>query len=331
MWLLLACTASGPPTGPDAPRDTGDTAGVPHTGDTSDDTESADTTESTDSADDSAPDTSDTSDTGGAPAAGPCATYAPAVAVGEVADPALNELSGLAVSQLNPGILWTHEDSGGAPELYALDTTGATVATLQLEGVENEDWEDLAIGPCGDAWCLVVGDIGTLGTSRSEFALLVVEEPLLDGTATLSATPEVRPFTYPGDPEDAEALVLEADGTAVIVTKRENATAGVYRLPAGATVLEWVSEIATGAYGEDLAARVTAADLWHDPARLLVRTYFHLYEFDVADLAAPIGPTTLDYAFELQGEAVAYDPLQGGFWQVSEGVGPALNYTGCAP
>jgi hypothetical protein len=48
---------------------------------------------------------------------------------------------------------------------------------------------------------------------------------------------------------------------------------------------------------------------------------------DIADLTVP--PTSLAFALELQGEAVAWDPIQGGFWQVAEGSGARLFYTGC--
>lgn len=264
------------------------------------------------------------------PVTGPCDTYADPVTTGMVADPALDELSGLAVSRLNPGILWTHEDSGGAADLYALDHSGATVATLHLLGVANEDWEDLAIGPCDAGWCITVGDIGTLGTDRADFSVLVVPEPTLDGTPDWSETPTVRPFTWPDGPEDAESLALFPDGTPLIVSKRMDATAGLFSLPSGATVLTPLGEVATGTADEGLAASATAADLSTDGTVLLLRTYFHLYTVDVSDPEAPGEPAPLEFALELQGEAVAWDPVDGGFWQVAEGDTPLLYHTGCA-
>ncbi len=263
-------------------------------------------------------------------ATGPCAAYAEAVAVAQVQDPALDELSGLAVSRLNPGIVWTHEDSGGAAELYALDATGATVATVHVTGVANEDWEDLAIAPCAAGWCLVVGDIGDRGTDRAAFAVLRVVEPLLDGTREYSVLPDVLPYTWPGTVEDAESLALFPDGTPLILSKRTDATAGLYRLPAGARVLEPLASVGTGPPDEDLAARATAADLSTDGATLLLRTYFHLYELDLREPTAPGPAVEIPFALEPQGEAVAYDPVRGGFWQVSEGAGATLWYTGCA-
>jgi hypothetical protein len=250
--------------------------------------------------------------------------------MGEVQDADLDELSGLAVSRLNPGVIWTHEDSAGAPELYALDAAGATVATLTLEGETNVDWEDIALGECGGTWCIYVGETGDLGTDRSEFAVLAVEEPLLVGEPALAATPERRPFTYSGDAEDAEGLAVDASGVPLVITKRADATAGIYRLPPGATVVELVAELQTGAEGEDLTARATAADLWLAPPRLLVRTYLHLWEFGFEDPTAPTGPTAREFSLELQGESVAWDPIQGGYWTVSEGRNPTLHYVGCA-
>jgi hypothetical protein len=328
VLLLLAC--AGSPVDSSLDSD-------PTRDSSSDSTSDSSADSAADSARDSAaPDTApDSADSGRdtatppVPQGGPCAAYAAPVAMGEVQDPALDELSGLAGSRLNPGILWTHEDSAGAAELYALDAEGNTVATLTLEGAENVDWEDLALGTCGETWCIYLGDIGDLGTDRAEFAVLVVEEPLLGGETALTATPERRPFVYPGDPEDAEALVVDASGTPLVITKRPDATAGIYRLPRGETTLELVSEIATGAAGEDLTARATAADLWLDPPRLLVRTYLHLWEYGFDDPTAPTGPDARDFTLEIQGESVAWDPIQGGYWTVSEGSGPTLHYVGC--
>ena len=51
--------------------------------------------------------------------AGPCV-----VANGPAMVPEIPETSGLAVSRRNPGLLWSHNDSGSAAVLFALDTAG---------------------------------------------------------------------------------------------------------------------------------------------------------------------------------------------------------------
>ena len=63
-----------------------------------------------------------------------------------MAEPANGEASGLAASRRTDGLIWTHNDSGGEPVLFALGTDGALRGKVRLEGVTNEDWEDLASG-----------------------------------------------------------------------------------------------------------------------------------------------------------------------------------------
>jgi len=74
--------------------------------------------------------------------------------------PLIDEASGLAVSRETPGVLWTHNDSGDGPVLYAFDKTGAHRGAVMLDGVWAIDWEDLAGAVLDDQPTLVVGDIG---------------------------------------------------------------------------------------------------------------------------------------------------------------------------
>jgi hypothetical protein len=50
---------------------------------------------------------------------GPCV-----VVHGPAMLPEIPEASGLAVSRRDPGLLWSHNDSGNAAVLFALDTAG---------------------------------------------------------------------------------------------------------------------------------------------------------------------------------------------------------------
>ena len=43
----------------------------------------------------------------------------------------LRESSGLAVSRTQPGVLWSHNDSGDGPNLYAIDMSGRLLARIQ--------------------------------------------------------------------------------------------------------------------------------------------------------------------------------------------------------
>src|SRR5881409_2635287 len=76
--------------------------------------------------------------------------------------PRLIESSGVAVSHAHPGVLWSHNDSGDGPYLYATDTTGADRGRVLVSGAENEDWEAMALGPCPmrPGTCVYLADTG---------------------------------------------------------------------------------------------------------------------------------------------------------------------------
>ena len=342
LLAWIACSARHPadtaPVRPDTgnpdsgARDTGTDTATPDT--VTPDTATPDTATPDTGANDTGPDTAD-------PGWTPCADYGEPESTGRVVDTDLDELSGLAASRAQPGVLWVHEDSGNPAQLVALDTGGATLARFDVDA-PNVDWEDLAIARCDpsapdtgspDEWCLWIGDIGSNG-ARSDLALLRVREPDLAVATTGTLHADRFPVRYPDTPQDAEGLAVLPDGTPLVVTKRADATAGLYTLPmvAGTPVtdlLEHMADVATGAAGEDLSARATAADLSPDGSRLLVRAYLHLREYDLTDPRAPVLLGERPFGLEIQGEAVAWDPLAGGYRQVAEGRRPTLFHVRC--
>jgi hypothetical protein len=59
----------------------------------------------------------------------------------------LDETSGLVASQMNSGVLWTHNDSGDGPFIYALSAQAEVLCTVRVQNATNRDWEDIAHGP----------------------------------------------------------------------------------------------------------------------------------------------------------------------------------------
>src|SRR5882724_8681160 len=98
--------------------------------------------------------------------------------------PRLVESSGVAVSRAYPGVLWTHNDSGDRPYLYATDLRGSDRGALLVPGAENVDWEDIALGPCPtvtptippapNSACLYIADTGDNLQSRSGATIYAV-------------------------------------------------------------------------------------------------------------------------------------------------------------
>ncbi len=139
-------------------------------------------------------------------------------------DPRITESSGLARSTVHPGVLYTHNDRGGAPSVFAVDGSG-TRAVLRLD-VAATDWEDIATTSDGMIW---VADTGDNDGVRESVQLHVAEEPDTLVSSTLSAT--TYDLRYPDGPHDAEALLVDpADDRVYLVTKDEE-EGRVYQAP----------------------------------------------------------------------------------------------------
>ena len=234
---------------------------------------------------------------------------APCRASGTVVEvPGLREASGLAVSRRVPGRLWTHNDSG-QPVLFALDTRGSVTGQVRLTGADVVDWEAVAVGPCGTASCVYIGDIGDNIAGRSHVTVYRLPEPeAASGTAAAS---DVFHATYPDGPQDAEALLVAGDGRPYIVTKGETGPIGVYRFPSelksGATTrLERVGEALAK---PDAASRITDAAVSPDGRWAALRTKSSLTFYLASDLLAGQwrAATRIDLTplKEPQGEGVA--------------------------
>lgn len=141
----------------------------------------------------------------------------------------LAEISGLASSALHAGIVWAHNDSGGSPNLYAIDTQTCEIrATLRVRGARATDPEAIAVGTGSTgAPAIWWGDIGDNRAQRSYLEIHEITEPteLVDASVT--------PLTYRvrlGRPEDAEALL--ADGDRLWMIGKGLAAGTIWKLPA---------------------------------------------------------------------------------------------------
>jgi hypothetical protein len=164
-------------------------------------------------------------------------TYVGPIAAGTLEAPPRQEASGLAASRRSPDILWTHDDSGGAPVLYAVDTTGKKRGALRVTGTKNEDWEDVAAFERGGKAWLLIADTGDNDAKRDTVRIHVVEEPLpkqLNPTSEIQAAPAYSlRIRYEDGPRDCEAVAVDAiEGAIYLLTKRD-APPRLYRIPLG--------------------------------------------------------------------------------------------------
>jgi hypothetical protein len=213
--------------------------------------------------------------------------------IAELEDGAVDESSGVVASRRNPGLFWTHNDSGDGPFLYAFDLNGTKRGTWRVTGARALDWEDIAASPGAggvETSYLYVGDIGDNSKKREEIVVYRVAEPVV--TATDADTDRNEPqqtepaeaihLRYPDGAHDAEALAVHpATGDLYIITKTRGSTpSGVYKLAApfstsNINTLQRVSSLSTpGLY----PGMITGADISPDGRKIILCDYFNAYE-----------------------------------------------------
>jgi hypothetical protein len=156
------------------------------------------------------------------------------ITAGELEAPPKHETSGIAASRRQADILWVHDDSGGAPVLYAVNTTGKKLGAVRVTGVKNDDWEDVAsYEQGGEAW-LLIADTGDNDAKRGTVWLHVIKEPKpeqLSPHGELSAAPvfSIR-LRYEDGPRDCESVAVDVAERAVYLLTKRDEPARVYRI-----------------------------------------------------------------------------------------------------
>jgi hypothetical protein len=154
---------------------------------------------------------------------------------GSITAPSIDEASGLAVSRLNDKILWVHNDSGDTARIFAIDTQGHQLATVNITGVKNIDWEDIASFVYQGEAYLLIADVGDNQAKRSQYQLHLIKEPdlsQLNGQKTLSVKPSwSMTFTYPDGAHDCESVAVDVAKQKIrLLTKRDKLPI-LYELP----------------------------------------------------------------------------------------------------
>lgn len=240
---------------------------------------------------------------------------------GEIRSPRVVEASGVAVSRDHPGVLWTHNDSGDGPYLYAMDLRGADRGAVRVPGAEALDWESMALGPCPTTrgTCLYVGDVGDNLEVRPDVTLYAVPEPTPPtspaDTQRTTRAPAVLRVRYPDGAHDVEAIyVVPRDGSLFLVSKGRSGAIRLYRVDRA----QWQGDSAvTATRVQELPLRPSQADgRWITGAAvrpdgrlvaLRTTTEIHFFVPGVGGRLRPAArPVCAIHGLEYQGEAVDF-------------------------
>lgn len=225
----------------------------------------------------------------------------------------LAEISGIAPSSERSDVVWAVGDGGSAASVFAVDLDGNLVTTVALEGVDNNDWEDLATGPAldgsGATW-LYVADIGDNTSERERIRIQAFPEPSLTAT---TATPRTVLARYATGATDAEALAVTTDGIWILGKEWAGGSAPLFHLGFDAIAAVSGDELAVvEAVGFALDTDgdpVTAMDGSPTAGVTAVRTYgkVRLFPQTTPDLAEVLDTEACEAPpiVEGQGESVA--------------------------
>jgi hypothetical protein len=284
--------------------------------------------------------------------------YRAPVSVFELGNDHPAELSGIAISRKNPGVLWVHDDGDNEPWIYAMNMNGVILGHIELAPPIsyppfppspanfhfNNDWEDCAIGPCPSGDCIYVGDIGDNDAAKQEsnpgfhYTIYQVPEPAVDPNTPFGVITSEQwvgfPFLYPDKSHNSEALAVSPGGRVYVFSKEANGEkTAIFRFPDLPTVpprqftpapdvliAEGELELPFGPL-----STLTGAAIHPQGDRLALRTYVDLFEYAIGSDGTWGAATRtfelpqLSYPLESpQGEAVDYDPVTGHLFTISE-------------
>lgn len=221
----------------------------------------------------------------------------------------ITESSGLAVSRRCGEVLWTHNDSGDKPRLFAFNQRGEHLGTSYLIGAEAIDWEDMGAFSYNSQAYLFVADVGDNLRERDEYQIYVAREPKSPKKDTKAI---VIRFTYEDGPHNCEAVAYDPiERTFLFVEKQLALTSRVYEFA-------WPRRdqnkpLVARQIGTLPVPLVTAMDISADGRQLIVASYGNGYRLERnLDEGWRDALTRPGYAVEFperrQGETVCFSP-----------------------
>jgi hypothetical protein len=251
--------------------------------------------------------------------------YEPPVRLASLEDRAINESSGIVASRRNPGLFWTHNDSGDGPVLYAFDLKGKSKGRWLVSGAQAVDWEDIAAGPGPQPGVnyLYIGDIGDNGSERDYVTVYRVVEPSLtdkeaaagNNQHTTEPAEAIR-LKYPDGKHDAEALLVHpSTGDLYIITKVFDTASGIYKLkaPLSSASLNRLVRVGQISVPSIVGGLITGGDIAPDGRKVVLCDYVNAFEMTLPENSAddfdqiwkqPMA--TIELGPRQQGESVGY-------------------------
>ncbi|MEO8423087.1 MAG: hypothetical protein ABI595_04145 [Actinomycetota bacterium] len=249
-----------------------------------------------------------------------CAHYGTAAVTGTVTIDGINEISGVVASRRRD-VLWIEEDSGNPERIYAIDGSGAELATVDVMNADNRDWEDIAL----TGRRIWLGDIGDNRESRKSIQVYWFREPRPSRSSVSARVLELR---YEDGPHNAEAMVVDGARRELFIFTKQAGTTSVYMVSVRG--LQGGESITLTKIAELPLNTVTAADL--GPEGIIVKSGSgYLYRWTSARTVGASIARTPCRAPAGPGESLGFSRGGGGvgrgLYAIPEGTFPSVYFT----
>lgn len=250
--------------------------------------------------------------------------FLPGKKLAELDDKKLDEVSGLACSINNPGLMWTVADSGNDAEVFLIDDHTKIRQVFALEGIKNRDWEEVAVGPGPDETkhYVYVADIGDNYVAHRYKRIYRFEEPTFNpGDKKIKiANFDTITFELEGSRKDTEAILIDPGTKDMYIVSKRESPVSLYQLKYPYSTLDTLiaTEIASLPF-----TYIVAASSSQDGTEILMKSYNHIYYWKNPS-AKPFSemlkekPLEVPYEAEPQGESIAWTNDGNGFYTLSE-------------
>lgn len=244
---------------------------------------------------------------------------------GIIKEKSLNEISGIAASQVTKDIFWIHNDSGNKNYIYAINDKAELVGTFKLDGIKNRDWEDIAVasGPKGKSY-IYVADIGDNKAVHLNKYIYRFSEPLIFSKyhkkiRTIKKIDKIT-FQYPDGIRDAETIMVDPIKKDIyIISKREDSV-HVYLLPYPQSTKKIIKPTFIGKLN---ISKVVGGDISSNGNMIIIKNYTKIFFWkkEKNELLQDIfkrEPEELPYMLEPQGEGICWSTNENGYYTISE-------------
>lgn len=231
------------------------------------------------------------------------------------------ELSGIAASQTNKGILYVHDD-GNINAIYMTDKNGTDLGKLTIDNLTTSDLEDIAVGPGPQdgKYYLYLADIGNNNLKATFATIYRFEEPVFstrdkNTDIHITAYDKIK-ISYSNGYANAETLMIDPLTKDIYVLTKQNNKSYVYEATYPQTLNTIIPLKAQAILNFDL---LTGGDIAANGSEILLRNTGQIWYWKRASGESILQtllkqPQDAPYAInEKQGEGVCFSANNDGF------------------